>query len=316
MPAPRIATVVLPLFVSLGASGVIARAQCPPLRDADRAKLADYVQKKYKAPASIKIEIGDVSFVDSTCYRKLLFQSAGGSSPFRLELIASPDLRFLTRELLDSTADPAVEERQKAEALAVGLTRGDLPARGKADAPVTIAVFSDFQCPYCARFAAMMKEVMPAEADKVRLIYHSFPLPMHPWARPAAEAAACAHEQGDEYFWALHDFMFDQQKELNRDNLSGKLAGAAKGLAGFDQGKFAMCVMEGKTAAEVDKDIALAQQSGVNATPTVFINGQRTQVVAAEQLRTLIRQLSGAPNASAAPAAAVREAAACTTPGR
>jgi len=67
-----------------------------------------------------------------------------------LELFAAPDLRFLTRDLLDTTVDPVVEERKKAEALAAGLTRGDVPARGKADAPVTIAVFSDFQCPYCA----------------------------------------------------------------------------------------------------------------------------------------------------------------------
>ena len=74
-----------------------------------------------------------------------------------------------------------------------------------------------------------------------------------------------------------------------------------KALAGFDQGKFAVCVMERKTAAEVDKDVAFAQQNGINATPTAFINGQKTQVVAPEQLRTLIRQLSeGAKPASPA----------------
>ncbi len=292
MQANRIVTVALPLVVLLGASGVTAKAQCPPLRDADRAKLIDYVQKKYKTPGSMKLEIGETSFVNSTCYRKLLFQAAGGTSPFRLELIASPDLRFLTRDLLDSTIDPIVEERQKAEALAAGLTRGNLPVRGKPDAPVTIAVFSDFQCPYCARFAAMMKEVPPAEADKVRLVFHNLPLPMHPWARPAAEAAACAQEQGNEYFWALHDFMFEQQKDLNRENLVGRLADVTKGLTGFDQGKFAVCVMERKTAPQVDEAVAFAQRNGINATPTAFINGQKTQIVAPEQLRTLIRQLS------------------------
>jgi len=292
MKANRTLTVVVSSFILLGLSGVAAKAQCPPFQDADRAKLIDYVQKKYKAPASAKIEIGDVSFVNATCYRKIQFRSAGGASSFRLDLVATPDLRFLTRELLDSTVDPAVEERQKAEALAAGLTRGNLPARGKSDAPVTIAVFSDFQCPYCAKFAAMMKEVPPEELDKVRLVFHQFPLSMHPWARPAAEAAACAQEQGNSYFWALHDFMFDQQKDLTRDNLLGKLADVTKGLAGFDQGKFAMCVMERKTAAQVDQDVAFAQQNGINATPTAFINGQKTQLVAPEQIRTLIRQLS------------------------
>ncbi len=292
MQAKRIVTMVLSSLVLLCACGVTAKAQCPPLQDADRAKLIDYVQKKYKTPASTKVEIGDVSFVGDTCYRKMLFQSVGGPSFFRLELSASPDLRFLTRELLDSTVDPAVEERQKAEALAASLTRGNLPVLGKQDAPVTIAVFSDFQCPYCVRFAALMKEVLPSEADKVRLVFHNFPLPMHPWARPAAEAAACAQQQGNSYFWALHDFMFEQQKDLNRDNLLGKLAEVTKKLTGFDQGKFAVCVMERKTAAQVDQEVAFAQQNGINATPTAFINGQKTQVVAPEQIRTLIRQLS------------------------
>lgn len=80
-----------------------------------------------------------------------------------------------------------------------------------------------------------------------------------------------------------------------------------KGLTGFDQGKFAVCVMERKTAAQVDEAVAFAQQNGINATPTAFINGQKTQVVAPEQLRTLIQQLSDAakpasPAADPAPA--------------
>jgi protein-disulfide isomerase len=302
---------ILTIGVSLSACTavtVFAQALCPPIQDADRAKLVDYVQKKYKAPASTKLEIGDVSFVSSTCYRKLVFQAAGGAGAFRVELFVSPDLRFLTKELLDSTVDPVIEERQKAEALAAGLTRGNLPARGKQDAPVTIAVFSDFECPYCARFTATVKELTSAEADKVRLVFHSFPLPMHPWARPAAEAARCAQEQGNSYFWALHDFMFDHQKELNRDNLLGRLSEVTKGLAGFDRGKFATCVVERKTAADVDQEVAFAQQNGINATPTAFINGHKTQVTTPEQLRSLILQFSGETKASVVPAAA-REAA-------
>jgi len=196
----RILTAVLSAFTFLAGSAASAQAQCPPLQDADKTKLTDYVQKKYKAPVTAHLEITDVAFVGSTCYRKLQFKAQDPRSTFRLELFAAPDLRFLTRDLLDTTVDPIVEERKKAEALAAGLTRGDAPARGKADAPVTIAVFSDFQCPYCAQFAATMKEVPPEDADKVRLIFHQFPLPMHVWARPAAEAAACAQQQGNGFF--------------------------------------------------------------------------------------------------------------------
>ena len=152
--------------------------------------MSDYVQKKYKGPPTARLGVTEAPFASPSCFRKLLFQSQDPKSSFRLELFLSPDLRFLTRELLDSTVDPIVEERKKAEALAAGLTRGSFPVQGKENAPVTIAVFSDFQCPYCARFADLIKEVLPD--DRVHLVFHHLPLPMHAWARRAAEAAACA----------------------------------------------------------------------------------------------------------------------------
>ncbi len=124
---------------------------------------------------------------------------------------------------------------------------------------------------------------------------------MHPWARPAAEAAACAGEQSSSYFWAFHDFMFDHQKELNRDNLLQQLAESAKPLAGFDQGRFAACVINRQTAAKVDRDISFAQENGISATPTAFLNGKRTQIVAPEQLHTIIRELSNAAASSQPP---------------
>jgi len=164
--------------------------------------------------------------------------------------------------------------------------------RGKADAPVTIAVFSDFQCPYCAQFAATMKQVPQADAENMRLVFHYFPLPMHAWARPAAEAAACAQRQGNAFFWALHDFLFDHQKEIKPDTLQPMLAEFAKVLAGFDEGKFATGLIERQTAAQIDQAVAFAQQNSINATPTAFVNGQRVQIVAPEQVRTLIRRLS------------------------
>ena len=304
--------VAIALLASAGVSAAApAQPSCAPIQNGERAKLTAYVQKKYKVPASVKLEIGEISQVEATCYRKLVLQGAAGGA-FHLELFASPDLRFLTRELLDSTIDPVVEERERAEALAANLARPSFPARGKQDAPVTIAVFSDFQCPYCARFAAALKEVGPTDADKVRLVFHNFPLPMHPWARPAAEAAAYAQMQGESYFWTLHDYMFDHQKELDRDNLLGKLAELTRKLKGFDQGSFATCVIERKTAAEVEQEVTFAQQNGINATPTLFVNGQKTQAATIEQLRAIIRQAGEATKARAAsPAAQFCQADSC-----
>jgi len=112
-----------------------------------------------------------------------------------------------------------------------------------------------------------------------------------PCGVPAAEATACAEEQGHSYFWALHDFIFDHQRDLTRDNLFQKLAETAKPLSGFDSGRFASCVIERKSAARVDQDVAFGNENGVSGTPTVFINGERTQIVGVEQLRTLIGEI-------------------------
>jgi protein-disulfide isomerase len=76
-----------------------------------------------------------------------------------------------------------------------GLVPNTGSSKGSDAAPVTIVEFSDFECPYCRKFADVMREVLPEEKDRVRIVFHHFPLPMHPWARLAAEGAACAQLQ-------------------------------------------------------------------------------------------------------------------------
>jgi protein-disulfide isomerase len=246
------------------------------------------------------LEVAENSLVGATCYRKLVLQSRETDKvAYRFELFASPDMRFLSKELMDMTIDPLVEERQKMAALNSGLLAPGAPAQGRVDAPVTIAIFSDFQCPYCARLAETVKDVLPDEADRARLVFHYFPLGMHSWARPAAEAAACAQQQGDAYFWSLHDFLFDHQKEISRDSLLEKLAGHTESLQGFDRQKFDRCVVTRAAISVVDRDLAFGRENGIRATPTVFVNGKQTRIVAPEQLRTLIRQLSQAPRSTA-----------------
>ncbi|HEV2690549.1 MAG TPA: DsbA family protein [Bryobacteraceae bacterium] len=193
--------------------------------------------------------------------------------------------------------DPIEEERRKQKTLAVGLTAGNFPALGPKDARVSIAIFSDFQCPYCARMAHMLRqEILPAEGKNIRLVFRYFPLSGHNWALAAAQSASCAQEQGDDYFWRLHDFLFDHQKEFTPDNVQVRAAEEAKRFRGFDSARFAGCVASKKSAAKVDLDVALGTQNGVTGTPTLFINGERIATVAApEQFRTLIRETESQP---------------------
>src|SRR5262245_60470710 len=141
------------------------------------------------------------------------------------------------------------------------------PERGGAKAPVTIVEFSDYQCPFCKRAEGVVDQVMTTYGDKVRLVFRDYPLPMHPQARPAAEAANCANAQGK--FWEYHAKLFANQSALGED----KLKDYAKDL-GLDGGKFDQCLATKPFKAAIDKDIEDGSKVGVNGTPAFFINGR------------------------------------------
>jgi len=146
-------------------------------------------------------------------------------------------------------------------------TAGRPERGGGAKAPVTIIMFSDYQCPFCKRAEDSVAKVMETYGDKVRLVFRDYPLPFHPQARPAAEAANCANAQGK--FWEYHKKLFENQSALSEDNLKTY----AKDL-GLDEVKFNECFSKKTFAAAIDKDIADGASAGVNGTPAFFINGR------------------------------------------
>ena len=142
------------------------------------------------------------------------------------------------------------------------------PAKGPADAPVTIVEFSDFECPYCKRVVPTLDKAVEKYGDKVRLVFRQFPLnSIHPRAQKAAEAALCADEQSK--FWPMHDKMFENQRELEVAALV-----AAAGELGLDEGAFRECVESGRFAAQVEADLRAGAVIGVTGTPAMFVNGR------------------------------------------
>jgi len=162
-------------------------------------------------------------------------------------------------------------------ASALGL-RADDPVRGNPKAPVTLVVFSDFQCPYCGKVEPALTEVEKAYGDKVRVVWKHQPLPMHPQAIPAAEAAEAAREQGK--FWPMHDKLFENQRQLS-DAVYAQLARDV----GLDVAKFDAARKSGRGRARIQEDQAIAGRVGVDGTPTLFVNGER--VVGAVPFETL-----------------------------
>jgi len=140
--------------------------------------------------------------------------------------------------------------------------------KGRSDAKITIIEFSDFQCPFCARF---YQETLPfidreyIQTGKARLVYRDFPLDtIHKDAQKAAEAAQCAGEQGK--FWEMHDKLFENQKALGPNHLKRYAKEIGLPMTSFNE-----CLDSGKYAKEVQKDLRDGQEAGVSGTPSFFI---------------------------------------------
>jgi protein-disulfide isomerase len=139
---------------------------------------------------------------------------------------------------------------------------------GPANAKVQIVEFSDFQCPFCSQAANVVHQIREKYGDKVRFTFRQFPLPMHPNAKEAAEAALAAGTQGK--FWEYHDRLFKNQKALDRSALEEHAKETGLNLAAFKKS-----LDEHKFAPAVEADVKLGEKVQVNGTPSMFINGQR-----------------------------------------
>jgi protein-disulfide isomerase len=145
---------------------------------------------------------------------------------------------------------------------------GHAPPRGSAAAPVTIVEFSDFQCPYCSQVTATLQKLQDRYGDKIRLAFRDFPLQqIHKDAPKAAEAAACASDQGK--FWEMHDRLFSDQHALQVEGLKKSAA-----ELGLDPATFDECLDSGRHAKDWQADQAEGARYGVTATPAFFVNGR------------------------------------------
>jgi len=181
-----------------------------------------------------------------------------------------------------------------ADAAPVNIEVGNAPAKGDKKAPVTVVIYSDFQCPFCSRVGPTLKQIEEKYGNKVRVAFKHQPLPFHPNARIAASASMAAHEQGK--FWEMHDLLFANQQKLDRQSLDTY----AQQLK-LDMRKFTDAMNSDKFKAYIDADQAEAGKVGANGTPTLFVNGQK--IVGAQPFENFAKlidaELAKAPAAGA-----------------
>ena len=176
----------------------------------------------------------------------------------------------ITKALENSDFAKRASQRDRIMLDPVDIPIANAPFKGQANAKITLVEFSDFQCPYCAQAVGFLNEILKAYPNDVRLVFKQYPLEMHANARISSAAALAAHAQGK--FWPMHDKMYANYKQLTRPNI---LAWAKE--LGVEPVRFAADLDSPKVKQLVDKEYAEGEKFGVEATPTIFINGKKYQ---------------------------------------
>lgn len=178
----------------------------------------------------------------------------------------------------EAVADTVETKRVMLQPASQDIPVEGVPIKGPLDAPVTIVLFEDFQCPFCRTLAGNLYALQAARPDEVRIAWYNFPMhtgcnthavrDMHPRACEAAMAGVCAQEQGR--FWEMHDTLFFNSSRLSDREL--RLYARENGL---DLSAFDRCMSRPETRARLQADADVAAELGVSGTPTFYINGRR-----------------------------------------
>jgi protein-disulfide isomerase len=164
----------------------------------------------------------------------------------------------------------------------------DSPSRGPVDAPVTIQVYSDFECPYCALGALVLRELEAEFGGRVRVVWRNLPLPMHPHAALAAVTGLEVYsELGGAAFWRFHDATFAAQ----RGGLDPSVLERLAHNEGVDLARYHAALSTHQHDSRINADLASADAAGVNGTPAFFINSWfAVGVLPYDEMRAIVLQ--------------------------
>ncbi|HIQ06210.1 MAG TPA: hypothetical protein EYH31_11085, partial [Anaerolineae bacterium] len=204
----------------------------------------------------------------------------GTTTPALAQQDTATPTRLAQTSLASPTRVPATKPRPTAVAtqsgIPVGFTEEGDPFRGDPNAPVTIIEYSDYQCPFCGRhFRQTLPQIEETyvRTGQVKLVFRDFPLSIHPQAQKASEAAECAGAQSPQAYWALHDKLFETQREWSgqADHVD-RFKQYARDL-GLDGEAFDQCIDSDQYTDEIKKDMQAGIEAGVSGTPGFLING-------------------------------------------
>ena len=263
-------SILVLLLICLGCS-----AQSAPPDVAVRVERQ--VRSYYNIPPEVKVTLGPLRPSEFPNYDALTISLAGGSKKQDVEFLLAKDGKSLIRfTKLDITQDPYAEVMKKIDVTG-------RPTRGNKDAKVVAVNFDDFECPFCSRMhQTLFPELFKEYGDKVLFIYKDYPLAtIHPWATHAAVNANCLAAQNSDAYWDFADYIHANQKEVNAEK-KGDPQFAVLDKDTLQQGQkhnLDMTTLQAciKTQNEdaVKQSVKQGDSLGIDATPTMFVNGQR-----------------------------------------
>ena len=254
----------------LGGPAEKAAKPTPPTNALDKADLEFYIRHLFVWGPQIKVAVSEYkeSAVPGMLEDEVAasFQQASQKKTFYVSKDGQHVVQGTVYKIDDNPFRPILDKIDNTGA----------PAFGMEGASVVVAVFSDFQCPYCAREAKVLRTQLQDEyGDKARVYFRDIPLTQkHDWALPAAVAGQCVQAQSPEAFWTYHDWVFENQRTLTAGNLTDRTLQFMAGSA-IDAAKLKSCIDSRETLKIVEMSLAEGRAAGVSSTPTIFVNGRK-----------------------------------------
>ena len=236
----------------------------------DKATMEVWLRHLFVWPAPIEVQVEDAKPGPMAGFYEVKIRGTSGPQSQEETFYVSKDGQKIFRgSVYDVTQNPFKEDLDK-------LKTEMRPGFGTPGAPVVIAEFSDFECPFCKEEAKTLRDnIVKTYPKEVRVYFFDFPLEqLHPWARAAANAGRCVFKQSASTFWDYHDWIFDHQADVTADNLKSKVLEFAQGKQ-LDAAQLGSCIDTKAADADVQHTIDMGHSLGVNQTPTIFVNGRR-----------------------------------------
>jgi protein-disulfide isomerase len=260
------------VVLSLASFGWAAKKPAPdtpmPL---DKKALEAYVRHLYVMDKRVTVEVADPKPSTLPGFRQVTVTASMDKNRQDFDLLVSLDgAKIIQGTVYDATENPFKKDLDRLK------TEG-APNFGTQGAPVVIVEFSDFECPFCQKEAqALRTNLLTTYPTQVHVYFKQFPLAsIHPWSKAAAIASRCVFRQDKDEFWKYHDWVFQNQGDIEADSLKQKVLAWAQGEKTIDTLQLTSCMDNRATEAEVDKDIAEGRALQIDSTPTTFINGRR-----------------------------------------